>query len=92
MKILAIDCTAGPASAALLEDGKIISSCYTNIGLTHSQTLMPMTQNALKHAKLELKDIDFFAINAGLFLRQYQEHRYSQSEKWQTHPDRLSDH
>ncbi|MEE1352422.1 MAG: tRNA (adenosine(37)-N6)-threonylcarbamoyltransferase complex dimerization subunit type 1 TsaB [Acutalibacteraceae bacterium] len=65
MKILAIDCTAGPASAALLEDGKIISSCYTNIGLTHSQTLMPMTQNALKHAKLELKDIDFFAINAG---------------------------
>lgn len=65
MKILAIDCTAGPASAAILEDGKILSSSYTNIGLTHSQTLIPMVNSVLEHAKIALEDIEFFAINAG---------------------------
>lgn len=65
MKILAIDCTAAPASAAILEDGKILSSAYTNIGLTHSQTLMPMIDCVLKNAKISQEEIDFFAINAG---------------------------
>jgi len=65
MKILAIDCTASPASVAICEDGKIISSVYTNVGLQHSQTLIPMLDSALKCAKIELSDIDRFAINAG---------------------------
>ena len=65
MKILAIDCTASPASTAVVDDGKVLSSAYTNVGLTHSQTLMPMLQSTMKSAKLELDDIDIFAIDAG---------------------------
>ncbi|MBO4383208.1 MAG: tRNA (adenosine(37)-N6)-threonylcarbamoyltransferase complex dimerization subunit type 1 TsaB [Clostridia bacterium] len=65
MKILAIDCTAKPASVAVLEDGKVLSSAYTNTGLTHSQTLVPMVHSALTNAQLELSSIDRFAINAG---------------------------
>lgn len=65
MKILAIDCTAKPASVAVLEEGKVLSSAYTNTGLTHSQTLVPMVDSALKDAQLELSSIDTFAINAG---------------------------
>lgn len=65
MKILAIDCTASPASAAVLEDGKILGSSYTNIGLTHSQTLIPMVHSVLGNAKINLEDVEIFAINAG---------------------------
>lgn len=65
MKILAIDCTAKPASVAVLEDGKVLSYAYTNTGLTHSQTLVPMVDSALKDAQLSLSDIGTFAINAG---------------------------
>ncbi|MBO7690393.1 MAG: tRNA (adenosine(37)-N6)-threonylcarbamoyltransferase complex dimerization subunit type 1 TsaB, partial [Clostridia bacterium] len=65
MKILAIDCTAKPASVAILEEGKVLSAAYTNTGLTHSQTLVPMVESALKDAQLELSSIDLFAINAG---------------------------
>jgi len=65
MKILAVDCTAKPASVAVLEDGKVLSSAYTNTGLTHSQTLVPMMDSALKNAQLSLDGIDYFAINAG---------------------------
>ena len=65
MKILAVDCTAKPASVAVLEDGKVLSSAYTNTGLTHSQTLVPMMDSALKNAQLSLDGIDYYAINAG---------------------------
>lgn len=65
MKILAVDCTAKPASVAILEEGKVLSSAYTNTGLTHSQTLVPMVDSALKNAQVPLSDIETFAINAG---------------------------
>lgn len=65
MKILSIECSALPCSAAISEDGKIISSKFLNNGLTHSQTLMPMVEEVLDEAKLSLKDIDGFAVSAG---------------------------
>ncbi len=70
MRIFAIDCTAVAASAAIVEfdeNGaeKILSSSYTNIGLTHSQTLVPMMASVFGNAGLKSDDIDFFAINAG---------------------------
>ena len=65
MKILALDCSAGPASAAVIENGKILSSAFVNVKLTHSQTLLPMVKNTLEAALLTLSDIDAFAINNG---------------------------
>lgn len=65
MKILGIDSTAKSASVAVTEDGKILSSFYINTGLTHSQTLMPMLDNALKCASLTVDDIDVIAVNKG---------------------------
>lgn len=65
MKILALDCSAGPASAAICEDGKILASSFVNVKLTHSQTLLPMVQNTLTAAMLNIGDIDAFAINNG---------------------------
>lgn len=65
MKILAIECSAGAASCAVIENGKIISSGFTNVAVTHSQTLMPTVDYVLKIAGITLKDIDAFAVAAG---------------------------
>lgn len=65
MKILAIDSSAGAASVAVTEDKKILSECYINKGLTHSQTLIPMVDFALKNAGMKTQDIDVFAITNG---------------------------
>ena len=65
MKILSIDCSAGPASAAILEDGKILASSFVNVKLTHSQTLMPMIENTLSAALLNFGDIEGIAVNHG---------------------------
>lgn len=65
MRILAIDCSAGPVSAAICENGEIISSDFKNIKVTHSQTLMPTVVSVLKSANLTLADIDGFALSAG---------------------------
>ena len=62
MKILALDCSAGPASVAVIENGKIIASSFSNVKLTHSQTLLPMVEGALGSARLSVSDIDILAI------------------------------
>ena len=65
MKILAIECSATACSAAVLEDEKIVASGYVNVKLTHSQTLMPMVENILKSAMMNISDIEGFAVSAG---------------------------
>ena len=65
MKILALD-TSGPyVGAALMENGAVtheIAACH---GLTHSQTAMPMLDQALEAAGLLPADVDLFAAVAG---------------------------
>ncbi len=65
MRILAVD-TSGPyAGAALMEDGVVtheIAACH---GLTHSQTSLPMIDQALAAANLTPADMDLFAAVTG---------------------------
>lgn len=65
MKILSLECSATPCSAAVIEDGKILASDFVNVGLTHSQILMPMAEEVIKKANISLKEIDGFAISVG---------------------------
>ncbi len=65
MRILAVDTSAVCASVAVTENGKILSECSTNTGLTHSRTLMPMIDSALRNAEIELDSIDYFACSVG---------------------------
>ena len=55
MNILAMDSSAKSASVAYLRDGKILGQFFINAGLTHSTTLMPMTEALLKTSSLSLK-------------------------------------
>lgn len=65
MNILGLECSAVSAGAAVVADGKLLSETYLNIGLTHSETLMPLVDTALKFAKLDVSDIDLFAVSNG---------------------------
>ena len=65
MKILGVDSTATAASAAVYADGKLLAVDFSNTGLTHSQTLLPMIDNVLKAARISVNDIDCFAVSQG---------------------------
>ncbi|MBR6533465.1 MAG: tRNA (adenosine(37)-N6)-threonylcarbamoyltransferase complex dimerization subunit type 1 TsaB [Clostridia bacterium] len=65
MKILSMECSATPASVAIIEDGKLLASSFVNVKLTHSQTLMPMVESILSASKLTIADIDGLAISNG---------------------------
>ena len=65
MITLGIDTTAVAASVALVQDGKLLSEFYANIGLQHSRTLMPMVESLLSCCGVSVKDIDRLGIAAG---------------------------
>ena len=65
MKILSVECSASPASCAIIDDGKIRASSFVNAKLTHSQTLMQMLINTLDNSATKLCDIDRIAIAVG---------------------------
>ena len=65
MKILAVDSSSVSASVAILDGSKVLSDFYVNAGLTHSQTLAPMIDLAVKSSGLKISDIDFFASTTG---------------------------
>lgn len=65
MKILGFDTAAKTASAALFDDGKIVSEFYLDSGFTHSETVLPMAKAVLDSARIAPSDIDLFAVNCG---------------------------
>ena len=69
MLILAIDTSAVTASAAVCEwdgnDIKKFSVSTVNNGLTHSETLFPLIDNALSTFGKTIKDVGLFAVSAG---------------------------
>ena len=65
MKILALETSAKAVSAAVSEDGKILTSGYQDTGLTHSRTLMPIVEHILKNTGLTVADMDAIAVAAG---------------------------
>ncbi|SFG50559.1 tRNA (adenosine(37)-N6)-threonylcarbamoyltransferase complex dimerization subunit type 1 TsaB [Oribacterium sp. WCC10] len=65
MLILGIDSSGHTASCALLEDGVVLAEYSTNIGLTHSQTLLPMVAEIFSRTGREVRDLDAIAVSAG---------------------------
>lgn len=65
MKLLSLECSAGPASAAIWQDGKILASSFVNVKLTHSQTLMPMVESLLTSSRTGIEEIDGIAVTSG---------------------------
>ena len=58
--------TSGPiASAALIKDGEVISIQRGGRGLTHSQTIMSLAEQAMAACGYSPADMDAFAVDAG---------------------------
>ena len=65
MKILALESSAGAASAALCEDETLLAQVFLNSGLTHSQTLLPMAEQMLASYGCRVSELDLIAVAAG---------------------------
>ncbi len=65
MKTLAFECSAGAASCCVFDDERLLGNIFSNVPLTHSQTLMPMAENLLSALRLRFSDIDRLAVANG---------------------------
>lgn len=65
MNILAIDSSSKAASCAYMSDGKLIGEFFTNAGLTHSQTIMPMISQLLNACRVSINSVDVYGISVG---------------------------
>lgn len=62
---LGLDCAGRTAAAALMRDDALLFECTLNLGLTHSQTAMPLVDGALRAAGLSAADVGLWAVCAG---------------------------
>lgn len=65
MKLLALSTSQPVASAAVLEDGRVIKLSRDDSGRTHSEMLMPTIERTLLELGLELADMDAIAVDIG---------------------------
>lgn len=62
---MAIETSGKVASAALLEDCKVISEVVLNTKLVHSVMLIDLIDQVLKNASVNIAEIDLFAVSIG---------------------------
>lgn len=65
MRILAMDSSSLVASVAVLEDDILMAEYTMNYKKTHSQTLLPMIDEAVRMIELDLQTIDAIAVSRG---------------------------
>ncbi len=65
MKILAIDSSSLVATVAVINDDIMIAEYTINHKKTHSQTLLPMIDEIVKMAEINLDDVDAIAVSGG---------------------------
>ncbi len=65
MIIIGIESSALVASAAIMDEERLIAEYTVNNKKTHSQTLLPMLDEIVKNVGLELSSIDAIAISRG---------------------------
>lgn len=65
MKLLTLEASSVSASVCVTEDDTLLAQSFQNCGLTHSTTLLPMTEHVLQASQLTLNDIDAIAVTVG---------------------------
>ena len=65
MKLLTLEASSVSASVCITEDDMLLAQSFQNCGLTHSTTLLPMTDHVLRASQLKLDDIDAIAVTVG---------------------------
>jgi tRNA threonylcarbamoyladenosine biosynthesis protein TsaB len=65
MKVLAIDTSSLVASAAILDDEKLVAEYIVNHKKTHSEQLMPIIEQVLESCQMDIEEIDAIAVASG---------------------------
>jgi len=65
MLVLGIESATPAASAALADEQGILGEILLNVGLTHSEQLLPMIDSLLRLCRRELREITAVAVSAG---------------------------
>ena len=65
MQILAVDTSGVSGSVALIRDNAILSEVIINIGLNHSQTILPAMAQVLESSGVDASAVDLFAVTTG---------------------------
>lgn len=67
MRVLTIDTSSVTACSGVVDiaSDTVISEAFTDVPLTHSQTVLPMTQAALQNAGLTFSQVELLAVCSG---------------------------
>ena len=65
MRILALDTSGLVVSAAVVEDGSLITETFLHYQKTHSQTLLPIVADMLAQIETDVSDMDVLALAVG---------------------------
>lgn len=65
MKILAVDTSTSAATAAIMEDGRLVSEYILNISRAHSQKIMGIIDELFSKTGIKPADIDLYACSSG---------------------------
>lgn len=65
MQILACDTSGFSCSCCLTAEGRVIASSFLSVGLTHSQTFMPMVHDLMQRTGIPYDFLDAFACTVG---------------------------
>ena len=65
MRILAMDTSSVNATVAVCDENKILGEYTISGDRAHSQIIMPMLDELLQKCKLDISDIDVFAVALG---------------------------
>ncbi len=65
MLIFGIDTCCNAATAALIEDDRLVAQTVINSGKTHSQKMMPQIEQMFHQAEKEVAEVDCFAAAVG---------------------------
>lgn len=65
MLVLSIDTATKACAVGLCRDGKILAEYKINMGMTHSEGLMPQLEQLLERTGVQKADIDLIAVSMG---------------------------
>ena len=65
MLTLAIDTATKVCALALCKDHKVLAEYNINLGMTHSEGLLPQLEQLLQRAKIDKKEIEMLAVSMG---------------------------
>lgn len=65
MKVLGLDTSTLMTTCAIMDEDKLLGEFSLNLDMSHSEALVPMIKSLMDNLKLEMKDMDLFAVSTG---------------------------